>query len=151
MTLILKWLGGSLGPYIVGGVAVLLALSIGFGQVQSLRLKHAKADLATARAALIDPATRKTWRSEAEARARDLTTCHGNVETLTASLGRQEAAVAALKAQSAAWVAKSRKAAQDARAVAESYRQAGREILAAKPGADACLSADALILKEATR
>ena len=151
MNFVLKLLGGSIGPYVLGGVGVLFALSIGFGQIQSFRLKHAKTDLTAARAALIDPATKKTWQSEAEARARNLTTCHGNVDRLTASLATQEAAVAALKTQSAAWVAQSRKAAQDARAVAESYRQASREIMAAKPGADACASADALILKEAAR
>lgn len=151
MPLLLKLLVGSLGPYIAGGVAVLLALSVATAGIQSARLKHAKADLANARAALIDPSTRKTWESEARVRERDLTTCQGNVSTLEAAQARQNAAVEALRADSDARLAQSAKAASDARAVAESYRQASRDVLGATAGADKCEAADRLIMQEAGR
>jgi hypothetical protein len=46
MGLIVKLLGGSLGPYIAGAIGAVLLLAIGAASVQTLRLDHAKADLA---------------------------------------------------------------------------------------------------------
>ncbi len=66
----------------------LLAALLAFGAVQTARLHHAKADLASARAALIDPATKKTWQSEAEARGRELTACQGNFANADAAVKR---------------------------------------------------------------
>lgn len=132
MNFILKLLGGSLGPYLLGGVGVLLALSMATAGVQGLRLKHAKADLSTARAALINPVTRKTWQSEAVRDARDLGACKSAV-------AEQNASVAAAAAETARKLAAATKGQADARAVAESYRQTAPAVRAYQPkGADSC-------------
>jgi hypothetical protein len=75
----------------------------------------------------------------------DLDTCHANDQALEASLAAQNSAVDRLKAEGDARVAASAKAVSSARAVAESYRQNAASILKARPGADKCASADALI------
>lgn len=75
-----------------------------------------------------------------------LGTCRTNTDTLKATLARQNAAVDALKADGEARVAQSDKAAQAARAVAESYRRQARNVLAAEPRTgDLCASAEDLI------
>ena len=75
-----------------------------------------------------------------------LDTCRTNTDTLKGALGRQNAAVYALKAEGAARVAQSDKAAQAARAVAESYRRRSRDVLAAEPRTgDLCAAAVDLI------
>lgn len=143
-------------PYLTLGAAGLLALSVGTCTVQSKRLDHAKADLTAARAALIDPVTRKTWQSEAvkarrdaqDAR-RDLGTCHASLTDATAALDRQSATVRALGAETARAKAVSDKARADARSVAESYRQAAAAIPSAKPGPDRCASAVKLVRETA--
>lgn len=76
---------------------------------------------------------------------RDLRTCRGNTDALKASIAAQNAAVDALKREGEARVAESRKAASQARAVAESYRKSAAAILAAKPKGEACEAAAALI------
>lgn len=107
MSFILKLLGGTVGPYIAGGVAVMLALALGAAGVQSARLSHAKGDLAEARAALTDPKTHRTWQSEAEASARDLTTCQISLKDADDQMDRQSKLDAAQEALSAAALAKS--------------------------------------------
>lgn len=76
----------------------------------------------------------------------NLGTCRANVSGLKASIDRQNLAVEAMKAEGAARIAQSEKAAKNARAVAESYRQASDRVLRVKPGADVCVSADRMIL-----
>lgn len=49
MGLVLKLLGGSLGPYIAGAVGAVVVLSVGAATVQTMRLDHAKSDLTAAR------------------------------------------------------------------------------------------------------
>lgn len=140
---LLKMLGGSLGPYLAGAVGVLLALSMATAAVQGVRLKHAKADLVAARAALVNPATHKTWRNEAERAAGQLATCQGNEKTLTDTLGRQKDALTAMQQVSDRKLAQAATAAQAARAVAESARQQSGEILARQLlGATACERAE---------
>lgn len=80
-----------------------------------------------------------------ERTARDLRTCRGNTDALKASIAAQNEAVAALKREGEARVAESRKAASQARAVAESYRRSAAVILAAKPKGNACEAAGRLI------
>lgn len=80
-----------------------------------------------------------------------LRTCQTNVTGLTVAIDRQNVAVEALKREGDARVAESAKAARSARAVAESLRRDADRILGVKVGADACASADAIILGEVGR
>ena len=71
-----------------------------------------------------------------------------SASTLRAALEGQSRAVSALKADSDARLARSAKAVQAARIVAQRNRRAAAEILAAAPGdADLCKAADRLILE----
>ena len=110
-----------------------------FAGVQSARLSHAKADLSAARAALIDPATKKTWRAEAAADATSLAVAEAALDT-------QGAAVATLKAAGQASTSRAAAAAQAAQVGARAADDQAAKVLAAPPGADGCKSADALIL-----
>lgn len=84
--------------------------------------------------------------------AADRQTCRANTQALTGALAAQNAAVARLRTDSEVRVARSAKAAQAARAVAESQRVHIAAILAARPaGADLCRAAAALIDQEAVR
>lgn len=76
-----------------------------------------------------------------------LTTCHGNVERLDGALRTQGAAVTALKAESDRRTAAAAKALQTARTATEAANRRAGAILAAKPGADQCASAEALIME----
>lgn len=78
----------------------------------------------------------------------DLKTCRTNTTALTVAIDRQNLAVQRLEAESRAKVAESAKAARSARAVAESLRRDAERIMGVRVGADACASADALILGE---
>jgi len=76
-----------------------------------------------ARAAQINPATGKTWRSEAERDGFALGICHGNVDALGDEIGKQNAAIDEAKAEGARMAAAAEQAARGlrgARAVAES-------------------------------
>ena len=144
---IIKLLAGAAGPYLIGGGAAVLALAIGAAAMLGARLDHARADLAKARAALVDPVSKRRWQDLAIERGRDLATCRGNVERLDAALQRQNAAVKAFEARGQAMTAA---LAEAARAARISQLQAQREaagILQARPGADGCKSADRLILE----
>lgn len=85
------------------GVGILLA----FGGVQTLRLNHAKHDLTTARAALIDPAGKATWQSEEVRDRADLATCRANEITLEGSIKVQNASIEAQSALDTASLARS--------------------------------------------
>lgn len=91
-------------------------------------------------------------RALAAAAEGDRRQCRANAQALTEAIGAQNAAVARLRTDSEARLARSAKAAQAARAVAQSQRVRVEAILAARPaGADLCRAAAALIEQEATR
>lgn len=116
------------------GLGLILALLA----IQTVRINNAKSDLAQAKAALINPATRKPWRDEAIRDARDLATCRENVGALDRSLTAQNEAVAAQAAESAQRVAEAEKGLQQAlkgRAKAEAQ---ARDLLRPPVGIDAC-------------
>lgn len=120
------------------GLAILVAL-LG---VQSFRLSHAKGDLKTARAALVDPDTKRKWQDEAKDRLRDLTTCRDNTTKLQAALAAQNAAVGRLKAEGDARATAAAKAAQDAlQARREADKTAAK--LSAYKSADTCPAREA--------
>jgi hypothetical protein len=120
--------------------AVVLLLLAAFCAAQGLRLRHANADLARARAALIDPATHKPWREEYE-------TCQTNGQVLNAALDRQNAAVAALQTESDARRTTAATAERQAQAQATAFRHDAQTIAQAKPSGTACDQADKLILE----
>ena len=138
---------GMISPKAWGAIGVALVLGIAASAVgiQTARLHHAKADLAAARAAQLDPATHRRWQAEATAAVRNLGTCQANTDTLSAALSRQEAsqeAIAAAGARTlAAAVAASR--AHDT-ATAAAIKEAAR-ILAPAPTDGDCQSGLAVI------
>lgn len=77
----------------------------------------------------------------------DLRQCRSNVVTMTDAVNRQNAAIQAAKAERDRVTREGEKAVQQARGVAESYRQRAERALRARPGADACADADRLILE----
>jgi len=77
----------------------------------------------------------------------DLRQCRDNRQTLTDALTRQNAAVEALKADDARRAREAERALSEARrATAAANRRVG-SIMAARPGPDACESADRLIME----
>lgn len=113
--------------------------------LQTARLAHAKADLAEAQAALKDPATGKTWQSEAVARGRDLATCRGNVTALNGAIEGQNASIDALKREADASSARATAKIRAAQADSAKARRDVAAIMAKRPGGDLCASALALI------
>lgn len=125
----LSFITGPIGKYLAIALAC-IALIFGF----ALHERHAQA----AKDQIHE-------RNAVAAVQRDLDTCHKSFANVEAALEDQDAKVAALKAESDTRLAKSAKAVQDARSVAESYRQSAASILRAKPGVDRCQSASDLI------
>lgn len=121
-----------------------LALLAALLALQTMRLNHARADLTTARAALINPATKHTWQDDYTASQVDLGTCRTNNTTLSDALKTQNAAVLAAKAEGDRRTALATQAAANARAVAESRRQEALAIMARVSGPDVCRDALAL-------
>lgn len=116
----------------IGLLAALLA-------TQTLRLGHAKGDLATARAALKDPTTGQKWETLYQFAAANLTTCKANRDTYKAESDRQGAAalemgrlVEAKTAENAKALAAGRK--QGMKSQAEADRILGIRVT----GADQC-------------
>ena len=126
--------------------AVGLAALLGLLGLQTARLSHAKTDLSAARAAQIDPATRRSWQAEATAAAANLATCHAGLSQLDASLADQSAAVTALRTEGDTASAAAQQAALQAQAEAKAVTARAASLLAAKPAAPGCSGADALIL-----
>jgi hypothetical protein len=122
--------------------AIGLVLLIAFAGLQTARLAHAKGDLKTAKAALIDPATKRKWEIEAKERLRDLNTCRDNTTRLEGSIASQNAAVDRLKADGDARVEQATKAAQDALQARREADQTARK-LAAYKSADTCPAREA--------
>lgn len=77
----------------------------------------------------------------------DLRQCQANRITLTDALGRQNAAVAAMRDADAQQAADAAKAVSEARRAADDANRRMAAIMRARPGADRCASADALILE----
>lgn len=115
------------------------------------RLDHAKHDLTAARAALVDPMTKKTWQSEAVKRAADLGNCQAGLTTLGATIERQNASVAALGEASRQASARSTAALAAERSRTATAKGQALQIMQAHAGADACRSADDLILSSIER
>lgn len=125
------------GPVALAGCAVLAFMLVG-AKLEAGHLRKANSEY---HRAIFDPVS--GWQAR-------LNTCQGSVKTLDAALTRQNGAVTALKtegAQRSAEAAKALTAAQ--RATVAANRRVGA-ILAAKPGADMCASADDLILGSLT-
>jgi len=135
MTLILSWLTSKLaGPILGASTGLLLAALIGLYIVSGVTEAGLRASIKTAQA-------------QADTATRNLTTCQGNQDALTKSLSTQNASLAALKAQGDAATASADKAVQAATTASTAAQAAAVKLLAAKPGADLCTSADALILE----
>lgn len=134
-------------------VGAVLALILGFGAVQTVRLNHAKQDLEAARAALYVPdaaghPTQQTWKAVAQRETADHQTCEASLSTTLASLDAQNAAVDALKAETAKRTAAAAQALAEGRAKASAAEAAANRILAAHPQGDLCarmLEAERLI------
>lgn len=123
---------------------LIASLVVGLG-VQTFRLDHAKTDLTTARAALVNPVTHKTWQSEAIAAQRDLTTCRGNEGRLQKALGDQNASIDALKREADASSARATAQIRAAQADSAKARRDVAAIMAKRPGGDVCASALSLL------
>lgn len=139
MNLVLKILGGKFGAAVLGAAGVAFALLAWGLAVQSSRLDTRTAELATAKAALVNPVTRRTWQAEA-------TACAADVDRLSAEIADQSARVLAWEAEgrrleAAAAEAQRRQGA--ARAVAESRSQA---VMALRVDAASCEAREAAML-----
>lgn len=121
-------------------VVVIVSLVLALG-AQTFRLHHAKADLTTARAALVNPVTHKTWQSEAIAAQRDLTTCRGNTDRLSTALQTQNASIDALKREADAINTVAGAKIRAAQADTVKARRDVAAIMAKRPGSDLCASA----------
>lgn len=130
-----KFFTGPVGRWVALAAAV-LALLAGVhhhGVTQGRDGEKAKADRA-----INDRVT--GWRAR-------LDTCRANADQLDAALTRQNGAVAALAAESAQRSAAAAKALTAAQRATAAANQRVGAILAAKPGADQCTSAEALIME----
>lgn len=137
MSFLLKILGGSLGPYLAGAAAVALGLALLVAGVQTARLKHAKSDLNAARASLIDPASRRTWKAVAESAI-------GSRDACLVSLGKQNAALAVHQAESARQLGiAAREVAEANRGRASAEARAARLLAHPPAGIDACARSEA--------
>jgi hypothetical protein len=131
-------------PRVAGAAFGLLILAL--VGLQSARLSHAKVDLQAARAALHDPATGKTWRSEAAAAGNSLASCGGKLRAAETALHSQNAAIENLHSEADRTRNRLLRAVQSARVAGESERRAASRTMAKSAGGDACRSADELIL-----
>jgi hypothetical protein len=135
MTLILSWLTSKLaGPVLGACSGVLLAALIALWIASSATEAGLRSSV-------------KTAQTQADAATRNLVTCQGNQNALTKSLNAQNASLTALKAQSDAATASADKALAAASSASIAAQTAAATVLASKPGADLCTSADALILE----
>lgn len=124
----------------IAGIVAALCIALGAGLAWWTPIVGAKAQIHRADTRTADLSQKLAISNTS------LSTCKGNVQTLNTSLTAQNAAVAALQAEGDRRTAEATKAAHDARAVAESYRQRAAAVMAEKPVGDACKAADALIL-----
>lgn len=146
---LLRLLMGSAGPYIAGAVGAILVVATITAQVQTVRLHHAKADLDTARKALIDPATKRTWQVEAVERGINLTTCTGNLTDIRKAVDIQNHSIVALEAEGHARVTAATKALAAEHKRTEDTLKVVARINQLKPGADRCASAASILRGDA--
>lgn len=121
MSAILMFLNSSLGRAAM--VGMLLAAAVASCSVQSARLKHAKADLQTAKAEQVDPHTKVRWEAEYEIAGSNLVTCKSDRDAFKADFDSQTRALDASKAasdQRDAAIASARQAAQRSALAAQS-------------------------------
>ena len=126
---------GPLGRWI-GGLLIVGALLFGIhhhGDTQGAARERAKADRA-----INDPVT--GWKAR-------LGQCQANVAEQGRAIDAQNAAVGAWKAESLRRSAEAAKAVQQAQRATVAANQRAGAILAAKPGAEQCASAEALIME----
>jgi len=126
------------------GAGVALAGVVGlvaWGGIQTARLHHAKNDVTTARAALIDPVTKKTWQSEEQAAQRDLGTCTANSGRLDAALAAANDSIQALKDAAVADAMANRAHQTAAQARSADARRDVAALMETKPSGDRCGSA----------
>jgi len=135
MTLILSWLTSKLAGPVLGACSGVLLIALIVLWVAS-----------TATEAGLRSSV-KTAQAQADTASRNLVTCQGNQDALTKSLNTQNASLAALKAQGDAATAAADKALTAASTASHAAQASAATLLAAKPGADLCASADALILE----
>ena len=146
IAMLLSWLARPRALGLIGLAGLVAALG-----VQSARLAHCKADLAAARAAQVDPATRQTWRAERQADVVVLRADQANLAALTSALDAQNRAVADLRAQGAADTARADAALARAHAGASAVSEAAARILAIRPDGAPCQGADQLILNSLSK
>ena len=135
MSALLAFVMGPVGRWIGVALAV-VALLVGVhhhGDSQGAAREKAKAERA-----VNDPVT--GWRAR-------LNQCQTNVKTLDAAVTAQNGAVAAFKADSLRRSAEAAKALTQARKATVAANQRIGALMAAKPGADQCKSAEALIME----
>lgn len=118
--------------------ALLVGVLVGLLGTQSARLGDAKHDLQSARDALKDPVTGKTWQSEADGRLAALGTCNAQVKALNNTAAAQSEAAAAFKATMEDRIAAAQKAAQQALGARRKADQAVADLLSRKDTGDAC-------------
>jgi hypothetical protein len=140
VSIFIAWLVKALTSRTGIAIAVGFAL-ITFASVQTMRLDHAKKDLATARAALVNPDTRHTWQKDYQIAAPALATCNVNLANVTGALDRQNLAVDALKAEADRRQRVGAAALSTARLGAAEARRRADAILSAPRGPDACQDA----------
>jgi hypothetical protein len=140
VSIFIAWLVKALTSRTGIAIAVGFAL-ITFASVQTMRLDHAKKDLATARAALVNPDTRHTWQADYQIAAPALATCNVNLANVTGALDRQNLAVDALKAEADRRQRVGAQALSTARLGAAEARRRADAILSAPRGPDACQDA----------
>lgn len=134
MGTLIKLITSKLAGPIASGVAVLLAIALLAVSVKAAVTEKTLRDN-------LDQVT-----DQRDAALRDFGTCRGNTDRLQAAVDRQNSALNALKTESDRKTAEAEKAASAARAASAKAASSAKAILAAKPGADMCASADALIL-----
>jgi len=138
--------GVSQGKLVLAGAALAGVLGVvGVIGVQAALLHHANSQLDTARAALIDPGTKKTWQSEEQAAEANLTTCQGNFARADATVQADGQRILALQQQADA--AKVAGKARQSAAEAASRTAAGdaARVMSERAGGDLCASALAVL------
>lgn len=121
---------------------VAIAAVIGLLTIQSMRLSHAKADLKTARLALVDDKTHETWQTEFKGCSDSLTAAIDATNTQNAAIASVQAESArktALAVQALQEAAKSRAQASSSAQRLLSYRSTGKTACEALQGADAAV------------
>lgn len=143
--MIATWLTGKLSGIIIFVLACLsIPLGIAAG-VQTVRLDG----ISLFGWHLIDGAIYAEQQAESarDAALKDLGTCQSNERTLQASIAMQNGAIHDLGIKTTEAEAKANAALDDVAAKSKQMAALEQKIMAAKPGADQCKSADALILE----